>query len=414
MKMSPGRRNFIGQAAKGMVSGLSVIGLAPNVTALQKRKGRLPGGALSEDFIARLPRMLEWGNVPGLSVALIADGKLTWSQGFGVKKAGSSEPVTDDTVFGAASLSKPVFAYAVFKLRDEKLIDLDRPLVEYLSPSDLPDDPRSKKITARHVLSHTTGWQNWRFQKGNNLTFSSNPGEQFGYSGEGYFYLQRVVEHITGKGFEEFMRDRVLKPFGMVNSSYVWLPEHERLISSGHNSRGVPSEAWNARQGTKLQKVAADWKKPLSSWKYEDVLRALSQVDPGLVQLPNFVIPNCAGSLLTTASEYAKFMIRILDKPLQDEFSITEASRRDMLASQVKLNSAISWGLGWGLENEDGSNCFWHWGDNGNFKAFAFGNPARRSGVVVLTNAAMGHKLWQRIVAEATGRDHASFLWWQT
>ena len=64
------------------------------------------------------------------------------------------------------------------------------------------------------------------------------------------------------------------------------------------------------------------------------------------------------------------------------------------------------------LESEGGRTCFWHWGDNGNWKAFMFGDPVARSGVVVLTNGANGHKLWQRIVAAATGRDYAAFLFW--
>lgn len=78
------------------------------------------------------------------------------------------------------------------KLRDEKLIDPVKPLVSYLSNADLPDDPRSKQITARHALSHTTGLQNWRFRKDDKLSFASAPGERFGYTGESYFLLQII------------------------------------------------------------------------------------------------------------------------------------------------------------------------------------------------------------------------------
>lgn len=83
-----------------------------------------------------------------------------------------------------------------------------------------------------------------------------------------------------------------------------------------------------------------------------------------------------------------------------------------MLTPQTKINSALAWGLGVGLEQEGNENVFWHWGDNGTFKTFMMGDAATRSGVVVLTNAANGHRLWQRIVTEATGRDHAAFLFW--
>jgi hypothetical protein len=124
--------------------------------------------------------------------------------------------------------------------------------------------------------------------------------------------------------------------------------------------------------------------------------------------------PNAAGSLLTTATEYARFMIHLMDKPPQNAANLAEETRREMLAPQQKLNRAISWGIGIGLEQEQSENCFWHWGDNGTYKAFTLGHPAQRSGVVVLTNATTGHKLWQRIVAQATGRDHAAFLFWMT
>jgi CubicO group peptidase (beta-lactamase class C family) len=371
-----------------------------------------PADILPESFLARLPQMMEWANVPGLSIALIKDGKLAWARGFGVREASKSAPVDADTIFPAASLSKPVFTYAVLKMRVEKLIDLDRPLVSYLKASDLPDDPRTKQITARHALTHSTGWQNWRFAKGNTLQFAFAPGEKWQYSGEGFFLLQRVVEQITGKGFEDAMRERVLNPLGMKRSSYIRQPEHEPYFAAGHNSRGFASEFGGPQQRQKMQDLARQWNKPLSSWRYEDQLRAVQEVQPDLPPFPNFMTPNSAGSLITTAPEYAQFMIRLMDKSPQDAHSLSEATRREMLTPQVKINSAIAWGLGLGLQTEGRRTCFWHWGDNGNWKTFMFGDPAARSGVAVFTNGANGHKLWQRIVAQATGRDQAAFLFW--
>lgn len=369
----------------------------------------LPAG-----FIARLPQMMEWANVPGLSAAIVLDGKLAWARGFGVKKAGTSETLDDNTLIACGSLSKPVFAYGVLKLCEEKLIDLDRPLVNYVNATDLPDDPRTKQITARHCLTHATGWQNWRFRAGDTLNFASNPGERFSYSGEGFYLLQRAVEQITGRGFEEFMRQRVFDPLGMTRSTYTRLPEHDANVAGGHNARGLPQEFSSPQQRQKMVELAKEWNKPVATWRYEDVLRAHKQLAPELPPLPNFFAPNCAGSLLTTPAEYARFIIRLMEKAPQDAGSLPEAARREMLTTQIKLNSAISWGLGIGLEVETGRNDFWHWGDNGTYKAFVYGNPVERSGVVVLTNASNGHKLWQRIVAEATNNDHAAFLFWMT
>jgi CubicO group peptidase (beta-lactamase class C family) len=404
MNANSSRRRFL------QASSLALFAATQPVRATQTAKP--PAGTLSEAFLTRLPNMMEWANVPGLSIALIKDGKLAWARGFGVREANKQAPVDADTIFPAASLSKSVFTYAVLKLREEKLIDLDRPLVSYLNASDLPDDPRTKQITARHALTHSTGWQNWRFSKGNQLQFAFTPGEKFSYSGEGFFLLQRVVEQIAGRGFEEVMRERVLNPLGMKRSSYIRQPEHDANFAAGHNSRGFPSEFGSSQQRQKLQDLTKQWNKPMASWRYEDLLRAMQETQPDLPPFPNFMTPNSAGSLITTAPEYAQFMIRLMDKAPRDAHSLSETTRREMLTPQVKINSAIAWGLGVGLQTEGGRTCFWHWGDNGNWKTFMFGDPAARSGVVVLTNGTNGHKLWQRIVAQATGRDQAAFLFW--
>ena len=402
------RRLFMSKSSATLLAAT----LASKDSVVASQGAKTAAGKLSDEFLSRLPQMMELANVPGLSAAIIKDGSVSWARSFGVKDATTRVAADSETLFGAGSLSKPVFAYAVMKLREEKLIDLDRPLVSYLSASDLPDDPRTKLITARHALSHSTGWQNWRFRPGDKLQFAFNPGERFSYSGEGIFLLQRVAEQITGRGFEDFMRERVFQPLGMKRSSYIRQPEHEANLAMGHNARGNPSEFGTPQQRQKLQELAKEWNKPISAWRYEDLVRAMSQASPELPSFPNFMSPNAAGSLLTTASEYAGFIIRLMDKPPGGAAGLGEASRREMLTSQQKINAAISWGLGIGLETEQDRTCFWHWGDNGTYKAFTFGDPLQRSGVVVLTNGANGHKIWQRVAAEATGRDHAAFLFW--
>ena len=299
-------------------------------------------------------------------------------------------------------------------IKDAAVAIKDEHIALVCPAKDLPDDPRTKLITARHCVTHSTGWQNWRFNKGQQLQFAFAPGEKWQYSGESFFLVQRVVEQITGKGFEEAMRERVLNPLGMKRSSYIRQPEHEANFAAGHNARGFPSEFSNAQQRQKYLDLAKEWNKPIASWRYEEQLRALQTVQPDAPPFPNFMTPNSAGSLITTAPEYAQFMLRLMDKAPSDAHSLSEATRQTMLTPQVKINSAISWGLGVGLESEDGRTSFWHWGDNGNWKTFMLGDPAARSGVVVFTNGANGHKLWQRIVAEATGRNHAAFLFWMT
>lgn len=391
--------------------GLSRVSHASVSPLSHKSKLLSDPGSLSDSFLSHLPELMELAGVPGLAIAIVKDGKLAWTREFGVRNATAKQPVEAKTIFQAASLSKPVFSYAVLKLREEKLIDIDRPLNDYIPLPDIAEDERSRRITARHVMSHTTGLQNWRFARDNKLTLSFAPGKRFGYSGEGFYHLQRVVEKITDRGIDQLMRERVFSPFGMETSSYSWLPQHATLISSGHNFRAQPSEAYSARRGPRMLEIAAKANKPLQSWKYDDVVQAFAQIDSNLPPLPNFLLPNVAGSLLTTASEYAKFLTRMMEGGPKDEFSLSEATRREMLTPQVRINSSLAWGLGWGLESIGGRNYFWHWGDNGNFKAFTINAPSRRWGMVILTNSSGGVKLSNLIVREATGHDHPAFLW---
>lgn len=374
-------------------------------------QGAKPPRRLSADFLARLPRLMELAYVPGLSVAIVEGGRTIWARGFGVRSAETKEPVAADTIFPAASLSKPVFAYAVLRMRDEGLIDLDRPLADYLPDAYAVEDARAKLITARHVLSHTTGFQNWRFAKEDKLQIAFDPGARFQYSGEGYFYLQRVVEKISGQAVTEYMQERVLAPLGMTSTSYVWTPEYDRRGVTGHRNRGQAVEGFFARGGRKMHEMAARNAKPVAEWRYEDVARAMPEVDPSWSGHPVSLQPNVAGSMLTTAPDYAAFMARVMERTARDAHDLKESSRREMLTPRVRLNDALAWGLGWGLESAEGREYFWHWGDNGTFHSFVIGDPARRGGIVVLTNSNFGPKLYQRIITRYTAHDHPAFLW---
>ena len=140
-------------------------------------------------------------------------------------------------MFEAVSLGKPLFAYAVLRLVDAGLIDLDRPLYDYLPIPDA-DNPLMRRVTPRHVMSHTTGLPNWREQPGPMLP-ATEPGTEFSYSGDAHFYLQRVVETLTDRPFARFMREHVLAPFEMTSSSYIWLPQFASRKAAGRDARGI-------------------------------------------------------------------------------------------------------------------------------------------------------------------------------
>lgn len=350
-----------------------------------------------------LYKNMEVANVPGLVFSVIENQKVTLTQPVGVRNSETKEPIAEDTVFQAASLSKPVFVYGALSLQQEGKFDLDKPLHDYLPLPEADGIPQLKKITARQALTHTAGLQNWRFDMEDPFEFAFEPGTDFSYSGEGFFYVQRVIEQITGQSIESFLQERVLRPSGMVNSTYIWNEKHETSISMGHRDRGKKATPWNMWQGQKLLEIAAQKKVSLNEWMYRDFVEALPQVHEKLTPLPNNMIPNVAGSLLTTAPEYAQFMLRLLDP--KDEIA------RQMLEPQHPLNSVLSWGLGVGLEKVNGSTCFWHWGDNGMFGNFMFGNPATGNGIVILTNDVRGLYVCERILREVNGHELSAFLW---
>lgn len=353
--------------------------------------------------LALIEQNMEVAGIPGIVFSLIEKHQLTSTYTIGVKNSETQEPSTENTVFQAASLSKPVFSYGVLSLQQEGRIELDRPLHDYLPLPESTEVHQLKQITARQALTHSTGLQNWRFDSEDKLEFAFEPGTNFSYSGEGFFYLQRVIEQITGQSIESFSQERVLRPLEMSHSTYIWSEEHEHLISMGHRNRGKKADPWNLRLGRKLLEIAAQKQKPLDNWMYADFVDALPEVHEKLAPLPNNMIPNVAGSLLTTAPDYASFLLRLLDP--RDDIA------KQMLSPQHKLNTRLAWGLGIGLEDVNGENCFWHWGDNGLFGNFMFGNPASGNGIVILTNEVRGLYLCERILRQVYGHELASFLW---
>lgn len=333
--------------------------------------------AASAQLEEQIARLMREGNVPGLSMAIVRKGRPTRLQGFGVRNSASKDPVTADTVFEAASLSKPVFAYAVLKLVDQGKLSLDAPLSGYLAKPYLENDDRLAKITARLVLSHRTGFRNWRSDDGLKIYFT--PGERFSYSGEGFVYLQTVVEHITGKKLNEVMNELVFEPLGMKSSSYVWRPDYDTFAAAGHDGDGTPR----------------DFYKP----DHE----------------------NAASSLHTTARDYGLFLSAILDGS-----GLKPATFREMETPQIavdpsctncldhapkELSKSIFWGLGWGIQRTVNNETLWHWGDNGSYKCFVTVDLASKSAVILFTNSENGLAIAPAVFRDVTGTEPLAFTW---
>lgn len=400
--VAPDRRQFVTALAGAALVGLRLGRRGPPASD----RPWIP----TDPFLADLPRLMELSGVPGVSVAVVEEGEVAWRRALGVANAETGEPVREDSVFPAASLGKPVFGSVVMGLAEEGRLDLDRPLVAVFRPDDLADDPRLDRITPRHVLSHTTGLPNWRGREAKRLEIGFEPGTRFQYSGEGFFWLQRVVETLTGRGIDGVVRDRLFGPARLARATYAWSIDHRRWTVSGHGRRGELARQWNRDLADPLLSVAAKWGRPMTAWTAAGTFRAMEEAGSTLPRQPNFAVPNVAGSLLCTASEYARFMTLMFPRP-EASGALSESSRAAMLRPVSTINRALSWGLGWGLEARDQGRLFWHWGDNGIFRAFAVGDPDRRRAIVVLTNSESGPNVYQRVIASATGLDLAAWLW---
>lgn len=412
---SKSRRRFLGASA---LSGLA--GLAP-LDALAALCAKDGGPWIPSDaFLAELPRLMQAFAVPGVGIAVVEDGEVAWSRGFGVTNATTRVPVDARTVFEDASLSKPVFAYLVMQLVDQDLIDLDRPLVRYRRMDYLAEHPWIERITARDVLRHSTGLPNWRKSPATEkLVPMVEPGKRIDYSGEAIFWLQLVVETVTGQSLDKSMQAHLFGPAGMKDSSYTWNNDLAGCSVYGHRRHdatesGLPPQMFR-EQWSIAQQVADRWGKPLSAWKYDDAARALPEVmalaPAGLVTWPGDIVANAAASLRSTVQDYATFLTLMMARKQRGSWEVAEATRQAMLTPQISIPGRwTEKGLGWNMEQTRDGPVFYHSGSNGDiFKNFAVGDAQRRRGIVVLTNGGSGSFVHQRVVRAATGYDLLSY-----
>jgi len=353
------RRDFLIQSSKSVLaSALLPLDAVPVLAGQASRESRatpIPVGKLASELARQIPEWLRQANVPGLSIAVIQDARLAWRRAFGLKDASSNRQVDNDTLFEAASMSKPVFAYVVLKLCETGVMDLDTPLTKYVSTRFLDGDPRLELMTARHVLSHTGGFQNWRSEK-SPLAIHFTPGSRYLYSGEGYNYLQTVVTTLLGQPFERYMRSRLFEPFGMTSSCYVWNDAVGRRMARPHDPTGRP-------------------------------------VDNNKSTASSVARYGSAGALLCTPSDYAKFVVGVIDPKPGTAFRLRPDSVKEMLRPHVKLEEGrypASWALGWQVFHNLHRDFIYHGGDNAGFHCSAVASVAGRSGYVAMTNGENG------------------------
>lgn len=383
---------------------LGAIAVGLSGTTLHEPQQAQPAQQQSDEDLERLLRL---ASVPSMSLAIV-DGERISTRSLGVRRAGESERVTPETVYAAASLTKAVFSYVFLGLVNEGLLSLDRPVREYL-PLPNPDDPRAAAITARRLLSHSGGWRNWRNNASQTLTADFEPGARWSYSGEGFFFLQRVVEKLTGKSMCLLARERVFEPLGMKRSSMVGLAELEPFQATGHSGRGDITQPFGRSTLLELRRIMAERGVSLEAAKVEDAEEAIKKAEPTLPVLPNFLSPNAAASMLTTASDFALFLQHLVTARRRG--GPAAAIVEQMMSPQVRCNDAVHWGLGVGLEDLGGRRFAWQWGDNPGFKNVFFADPQQEKALVVFTNGDRGARVYERVIRTLTGDDHPAFLW---
>jgi len=372
-------------------------GCAQSQTTVTKRATEpalktLDGGSVSvHELVGFIKDSMQRAGVTGLSCAIVNDSQIVYRQAFGLKDADAGSPADENTIFAAASFSKPLFGYLVMLLAEGGIIDLDRPLQQYLSKplpdypayADLHGDDRYTQITSRMALSHSIGFPNygWLTEDGK-LRFLFEPGSKFSYSGQGIQLLQMVVEEITGQDLQQLTQEKIFGPLGMSRSSYVWQPAYEDNHAVPHDEFGRPQK-----------------------------LSRRSRAD-------------AAGSMVTTAGDYAQFVTALLDATGERKATVEE-----MLQPQVAISSGgmfgtgasldanrnrqidLSWGLGWGLFDSPHGRAFFHTGHDFGWQNYTVTYPDKGIGIVLMSNSGNFESVAREIVAKAIGDRYSPFDW---
>jgi CubicO group peptidase (beta-lactamase class C family) len=345
-------------------------------SVIQAHTARVESGLLPPILVAGRPRpvltlagrMAEL-KVPGVSVAVINNGVVEWAKGYGVAEAGTATAVTPRMLFQAASISKPVAAMAALRLVEQKRLALDEDVNLKLTSWKVPENEFTKieKVTLRRLLSHTAGLTVHGFggyaagdpvptlvqvldgakpANSDPIRVAAAPGQKMSYSGGGFTVAQQLMIDVTGRAFPDLMAELVLKPVGMIDSTYEQpLPEDRRAVAAaGHGSDGRPI--------------------------------------PGLYH----TYPEMAAAgLWTTPTDLAKFLLEV-QRAYEGRSSVLSQAMAGEMTTAVKPG----YGLGLSLSGQGASRTFGHGGSNEGFQCGMYILPEIGRGAVIMTNGDRG------------------------
>lgn len=425
MTNTPSRRTALKMGAAGLAT-LSF----PTIIKAQTMASWVPDEAKLDAVRAAMREFA----VPGVGIAMLEDGEVAWEGSFGFANIETGARIKPDTLFQAASLTKPLFAYTVMRMVEDEVIGFDDRLADYFRPDDFVDTEWNRAITVRHVLTHRTGWPNWRADDPEDenvpLVGKFEPGSAYSYSGEAFCWLQQVCETITGVGLQALVSRYVFEPAGLTDMSMSWLPQRDDREVYGHII-GENGEAQLAdfqvarRRGRLMQQVAETWGRPIEEWRFTDMLAANAVMDRSgderyaeqplwRLNRPGVWAISSPASLRTTPADYARFIALSLGGASKG--LLQEETRREMLTVQTPPapdaggpNRPV--GIGWSLEMRPGGVAFDHWGFNQRRHiSSGLGDTSNRKGLVMMTNGPRGNAFMDKIGPVLTGIPYRSYV----
>ena len=306
---------------------------------------------LKVNFIDSLRRI---NKIPVLGIATLKNGKLQSPMVFGELEKGVSAPV--NTIFNVASLTKPIVTMVTLTLVEQGQWNLDEPLFHFWTDPDVINDPYSKILTTRHILSHQSGFKNWRHQhKSGRLTFDFEPGKGFGYSGEGFEYLKKALEAKFEKGIEMLADSLLFAPLDMKDTFFYWSDEvDEQRFARWHDKEGK-----NTYETYKNTSASA------------------------------------ADDLLTTLEDYGRFAAFILNGA-----GLSNGLFDQMVTQQNAVQESVKMGLGWeilpNLKHDE--YAILHTGGDRGVNTLIILMPKTGEGLIVFTNSDNGNNVYFPII----------------
>lgn len=306
-----------------------------------------------------IEKWLKENKVPTLGLGIVENGKLKQIKVFGEISKGVSAPY--NTIFNVASLTKPITAMVALKLVSLGKWNLDEPVYKYWTDPDIANDPRNKKLTTRLILSHQTGFPNWRYLNATKkLDFQFEPGTKYQYSGEGIEYLRKALEKKFNKTLDQLAKELIFEPLKMNDTEYFWSKNTDQSrFAIGYNNNGI---------GYEIEKTKS---------------------------------ANGADDLLTTIEDYGKFLVSVMRGD-----GLSKKVFIEMTTNQVETKNGKHFGLGFEIYNlGNGETALSHGGADKGVQTIVFMLPKSKKGLIIFTNVDDGYKVYEKLLNHYLGEN---------